>query len=219
MLTFREDTIFLYKLQLIYKIRCQKLYTPISSFETPVDSGVLWEQYFCPTVNGIPTREYITSTILKRPRDIIYFVDKAVTTAINRGHTQIEEKDILVAEQQYSHYVFKRVDLENTLTDISLEDVVFGFAGRSVTLGKNEVVEVLKSEGVSEKKMETVIDFLHDLTFFGIEVKEGDFVFFTTPEEFRKKQKLAEGFALRKGTKQRFQIHKAFRAFLETEEI
>ena len=190
----------------------------ISSFETPVDSAILWEKYFCPTVNGIPTREYITRTVLKRPRDIIYFVNEAVTTAINRGHTQIEEEDIFAAEQHYSQYVFKRVDLENTLTDVSLENAVFGFAGRSVILCKNEVVEVLKSEGVSEEKMETVIDFLHDLTFFGIEVKEDDFVFFTTPEEFRKKQKLAEGFALRKGTEQRFQIHKAFRSFLETEE-
>ncbi len=191
----------------------------ISSFETPVNSSVLWEQYFCPTVNGTPTREYIMKTVLKRPRDIIHFVNEAVTTAINRGHTQIEEEDIFAAEQQYSEYVFRRVDLENTLTGISLEDVVFGFAGRSVTLCESEVVEVLKSEGISEEKMETVIDFLYDLTFLGIEVKEDDFVFFTTPEEFRKKQKLAEGFALRKGTEQRFQIHKAFQAFLETEEI
>ncbi len=189
----------------------------IFSFETPVDSAALWEQYFCPTVNGIPTREYIMRTVLKRPRDIIHFVNEAVTTAINRGHTQIEEEDIFAAEQQYSEYVFKRIDLENTLTDISLENVVFGFAGRSVTLGKNEVVEVLKSEGVSEEKIETVIDFLHDLTFFGIEVKENDFVFFTTPEEFRKKQKLAQRFAEKQRPEQRFQIHKAFRAYLEIE--
>ncbi len=191
----------------------------ISSFDTHVDSAVLWEQYFCPTVNGIPTREYITRTVLKRPRDIIHFVSEAVTTAINRGHSQIEEEDIKAAENQYSQYVFKRVDLENTLTDISLEDVVFGFAGRSVTLGKSEVVEVLKLEGVSEEKMETVIDYLHDLTFLGIEVEEDDFVFFNTPEEFRKKQKLAKRFAQRKGTEERFQIHKAFQAYLETEDV
>ena len=191
----------------------------ISSFETPVDSSALWQQYFCPTVNGIPTREYITETILKRPRDIIHFVNEAVTTAINRGHARIEEEDISAAEKQYSQHVFKRVNLENTLTDISLEDVIFGFAGRTVTLPKSEVVEVLKSEGVSEEKIETVINFLHDLTFLGIEAKEDDFVFFNTPEEFRKKQKLAERFALRKGQEERYQIHKAFRAFLETEDV
>ena len=191
----------------------------ISSFDTPIDSAVLWEQYFCPTVNGIPTREYITRTVLKRPRDIIHFVNEAVTTAINRGHARIEEEDISAAEAQYSQHVFKRVNLENTLTDISLEDVIFGFAGRTVTLPKSEVVEVLKSAGISKEKIETVINFLHDLTFLGIEAKEDDFVFFNTPEEFRKKQKLAERFALRKGQEERYQIHKAFRAYLETEDV
>lgn len=67
--------------------------------------------------------------------------------------------------------------------------------------------------------MENVIDFLHDLAFLGVEVKEDDFVFFTTPEEFRKKQKLARGFAIRKGTEERFQIHNAFRSYLETEDV
>lgn len=189
----------------------------ISSFETPIDSAALWEQYFCPATNGIPTREYITETVLKRPRDIIHFVNEAVTTAINRGHIRIEEEDISAAEKQYSEYVFKRVNLENTLTDINLEGVIFGFAGRSVVLPKSEVIEVLKSEGVLGEQIKIVIDFLHELTFLGLEAKEDDFVFFSTPEEFRIKQKLAERLALRKGTEERFQIHRAFRAYLEIE--
>ena len=190
----------------------------VSSFETPINPTVLWQQYFCPTVNGIPTREYITRTVLKRPRDIIHFVNTAVATAISRGHSRIEKEDISAAETQYSQYVFKRVNLEDPLTDISLENVIFGFVGMPVTLSKSEIVKVLKSAGVPEQKMETVIDCLYDLTFLGLEVKEDDFVFFNTPEEFRKKQKLAERFALKKGTEERFQIHKAFRAFLETED-
>ncbi len=32
-----------------------------SSFEPPLKLEVLWEGYFCPTVNEIPTREYITN--------------------------------------------------------------------------------------------------------------------------------------------------------------
>ena len=63
-----------------------------SSFETALDSDVLWKQYFCPTVNGMSTREYITRAILKRPRDIIFLVNAAVTTAINRRHTRIEDE-------------------------------------------------------------------------------------------------------------------------------
>ncbi len=58
-----------------------------SSFDPLLNLDVLWEQYFCPTVNEISTREYITGAILKRPRDIIFLVNAAVTTAINRRHT------------------------------------------------------------------------------------------------------------------------------------
>ena len=154
---------------------------------------------------------------MKRPRDIIYFVNHAVTTAINRRHTRIEEEDIIAAEKQYSRYVFESVDAENTLTDISLEDVIFGFAGMPVTLFKSEVVEVLKSAEVSEEKTETMIDFLHDLTFLGLEIEVDHFVFSDAPEDSLKNKIKARRFAEKKKQEERFQIHRAFRAYLEIE--
>lgn len=189
----------------------------ISSFETSLEASALWQQYFCPTINGTSAREYITETILKRPRDIIFFVNEAVKTAINRRHTRIEEEDILTAEKQYSRYVFESVEAENTLTDISLENVIFAFAGMPVTLPKSEVVEVLKSAEVSEEKIETMIDFLHDLTFLGLEIEESHFVFSDTPENSRKNKIVAQRFAKNKEREERFQIHRAFQAYLEVE--
>ena len=188
-----------------------------SSFETALDPSVLWERYFCSTVNGIPTREYITEVILKRPRDIIFLVNAAVTTAINRRHTQIEEDDILEAERQYSQYVFESVNVENTLPDINLEDVIFGFAGMPATLTKNEALSALEFARIPEEMVESTIDVLHDLTFLGLEVEDG-FVFSDAPETSRRNKILARRFAQRKGQEERFQVHKAFRAFLETEE-
>ena len=86
---------------LLYRIIEERF---LSTFETVLDPDVLWERYFCPTVNGIPTKEYIIGAILKRPRDIIYLVNAAVTTAINNRRSLIKEEDIFEAEKQYSLY-------------------------------------------------------------------------------------------------------------------
>ena len=191
----------------------------ISSFETTLDPAILWQQYFCPIVNGIPTRDYIISSILKRPRDIIYLVNAAVTIAINRRHTRIEEEDIIEAEKMYSQYVFESVNVENTSPGIDIENVLSAFFGMPTVLTKNEILETLRLAGISDGMMEPTIDILRDLTFLGPETEENQFTFSEAPEEFRKNKILAWRFASAKGQTERFQIHKAFRAFLETKEV
>ena len=189
-----------------------------SSFDPPLNSDILWQDYFCPTVSGISTKEYITEIILKRPRDIIFFVNEAVTAAVNGRHTRIEEEDILEAEKQYSRHAFDSVKVENTLPDINLENVIFEFVEMPTILTKSQVLDTLLNAGIPEEMIERAIDLLHDLTFLGLEV-EGGFVFSDAPEKSRKNKILARRFAGKKRQEERFQIHKAFRAFLETEEI
>ena len=189
----------------------------LSSFENLSNPNDLWDSYFCSTVKGVSTKTYITNAILKRPRDIIYLVNASVTTAINRGHTQIEEQDILDAEKQYSQYALESINVENTLPDINLEDVTLEFVGMPTILSKSEVVEAIQSAGVSTEKIESTIDVLHDLTFLGLEIGEDNFVFSDEPESSRKNKIRARRFARRKGQEEHFQIHRVFRAFLETE--
>ncbi len=191
----------------------------LSAFEKSTDPKVLWDRYFCPTVNGVSTKDYIIEAILKRPRDIIYLVNAAITTAINRGHSKIEEKDILSAEIQYSQYALESVNVENTLSDIDLEAVMFEFVGMPINMSKSDVLEVIKSARVSEFQIEPTIEVLHDLTFLGLEIGEDRFVFSDDPESSRKNKIMARRFARRKGQEERFQIHRVFRAFLESKEM
>lgn len=187
----------------------------LSASETAQEPNDLWDRHFCAKVNEIPTKEYITNAILKRPRDIIYLVNAAVTTAINRGHSRIEESDILAAEIQYSQYALESVNVENTLPDIDLEAVMFGFVGLPVNVSKSEVQEAIQYGNVSDELIEPTIDVLHDLTFLGLEVGDGRFVFSDEPESSRKNKIMARRFARRKGQEERFQIHRVFREFLE----
>ena len=188
-----------------------------SSYNTE-ESAILWDRYFCPTVNGTSTKEYITSTILKRPRDIIFFVNEAIRSAINKRHPKIEKADIFEAEKQYFSQVLDSIKSENTSPDINLESVIYEFAGMPVNVSKNQVVEALQSAGISDERIDSTIELLYDLTFLGIEVREDQFAFSEEPENSRKNKIIARNFAKRKKQEERFQIHKAFRAFLETED-
>jgi hypothetical protein len=53
----------------------------------PEDSSAteLWERFVCPTVTGIPTRDFLMAHVLPRPRDLIYLANAAVVSAVNRG--------------------------------------------------------------------------------------------------------------------------------------
>ena len=115
----------------------------------------------------------------------------------------------------YSLYVFESVNVENTSPDIDIENTLSAFLGMPSVLVKSEVLEALRLAGISEIMMDSAIDILRDLTFLGPEIEENQFVFSDAPEESRKNKILASRFALTKGKEERFQIHKAFHAFLE----
>ena len=108
--------------------------------------------------------------------------------------------------------------MENTLPDINLEDVMFEFVGMPINMSKSEVQEAIQFAGVSDERIEPTIDVLHDLTFLGLEIGEGRFVFSDDPESSRKNKIMARRFARKKGQEERFQIHRVFRAFLEIED-
>ena len=165
------------------------------SFDPPLNPEILWREYFCPSVNGISSKEYLTEVVLKRPRDIIYLVNAAVTTAINQAHPQIEEEDILAAEKQYSTYALGIAYVENTLPDVNIENVLYEFVGMPATLTKSDVVKRLQTANIPEEMIIQTLDVLLELSFLGLEVEENQFVFPDTPEESRKKEKLAERFA------------------------
>ena len=186
-----------------------------SSFDPPESAEALWNQYFCPTVHGSSTRAYITKAILKKPRDIIFLVNEAVTKAITRKHTRIEEEDIMSAARVYSQHACETVSVENTLPDINLEDVILEFIGVHAILTKNEVLRILERAGISHEMKEATIKVLHEFTFLGLEVENGRFAFSNSPEESRKNKIWARRFAEENGQQERFEVHNAFRPFLE----
>src|SRR5690606_11446875 len=103
----------------------------------------LWIDLFTTEVRGEVTRDYFLWRALHRPRDLIYFANAALTTAINRQHRIIESSDIIFAEQQYSKFAFDALVVESDAETFNLEDLLYEFAGSPATLNDGDLRRLL----------------------------------------------------------------------------
>ncbi|MDE3136774.1 MAG: hypothetical protein KGL59_09380 [Acidobacteriota bacterium] len=186
----------------------------VASHGGEVDPADLWRRYFCPTVNGVKTRDYLLSRALPRPRDLIYFVKAAMAGAVNRRHTLVEEGDVLGAEKQYSQYALEALAAENGIPVPGMERILYEFAGCRSVLTEPEVRLLLEQGGVPPEGQDDVLARLCSLAFLGVEVRRGDFRFAEDPPEHARNLTLARKFREDTGTA-RFKVHPAFWAFLE----
>jgi hypothetical protein len=185
-----------------------------ASHEPGTDPQTMWTTYFCPSVVGIPVKQYLAKTILPRPRDIVYLVKEAVSTAVNRNHSRVEEDDLLEAEKQYSHYAFDSILVENGISLPQLELLLYEFAGKRAHVTEDDIAKCVENAGLPHELQEPLIDHLIRLTFLGIEVDENKFVFSEDPKEQKRNQILGAKLARQLKNKRRFHIHRAFHSFL-----
>jgi len=180
-----------------------------------IRSNNCWKDIFCPVVSGESCRDYILRTILPRPRDLIYFTKAALSTAVNRGHSRIEEDDIIEAEKQYSQFVFEYIQVESAISLPELEGIMFEFVGGRETLSREEVLHIISRCGIDENRQESALSHLVALSFLGVEVRLNEFRYCANVDEIQKLEKLSNRYALDNGIEQRYRIHKAFHAYLE----
>ncbi len=188
-----------------------------ASREENVDPKHFWKTFFCPSVKSEATANYFVQRILARPRDLLFFVRAAVDTAVNRGHSRVEEQDVLDAEKQYSQYAFESILVENGYSLTTLENLLIEFAGSKSILTENELKEIVQSV-IRPKEVDGMIQHLCTLTFLGVEINDNDFRFTDDPEELKKNLILGKKVAEGRGSSGRFRISPPFRAYLETRE-
>lgn len=179
------------------------------------DPATMWHNYFCSQVRGVPTREYLTLRILPRPRDIVFLVKAAVSFAVNRKHDRVEERDILDAEKQYSLYALDSILVENGITIPQMESVLLEFLGCDSVLTETSVRQRISRAGIEAEKVDSTISHLVKLTFLGVEIDLGNFLYADEPRELKKAYILGSRYASERGGEIRYQINSAFRAYLE----
>ena len=183
------------------------------------DPATMWRRYFCSDVRGVPTRDYLVSRILPRPRDIVYLVKAAVSNAVNRKHDRVEQKDILDAELQYSQYAWDSILVENNSVIAELDNVLLEFVGDNSVLDETTVRQRVSHAGIDAESVDHVIGQLVGLTFFGVEVAPGKFAYSDEKKERQKNRQLALKFADSQGMEARYEVNAPFRTYLELNEV
>lgn len=174
----------------------------------------LWNDLFCAQVKGMDTKDYLLSKTLPRPRDLVYLCNAAVSKAVNRAHTRVEEGDILAAETEYSQFALEAAKVESGVSLPRVEEILYEFVGNEAVVTETEVRELVDSLGI-DARAEDVIDHLCAVSFLGVEKRPGVFAFVTESSEMKKVRTLGERFASRTGGEVRFRVHPAFHAYLE----
>ena len=88
----------------------------------------LWDSLFPADVAGLPTGEFITSSCLPRPRDVLVLTKNAVRLAVERSHTRVTGDDLIAAYNEYSRYALESVAVEDDPRRGKLEEVLYELA-------------------------------------------------------------------------------------------
>jgi hypothetical protein len=178
------------------------------------DPADMWHKYFCPQVKGLPTRDYLVSRILPRPRDIVYFVKAAVSFAVNRRRDRVEEKDVLDAEMQYSQYAWDSILVENSGVIPELENTLLHFVGGESVIPESVLRRYVSSSGIEAERVDRVISHLVGLTFLGVEVSPGRFAYADEKKQLQKNLALAARLLSTGHSEPRYEVNAPFRAYL-----
>ena len=176
----------------------------------------IWEKYFCRTVRTAPVRAYLADAVLPRPRDLIYLVKTALQFAVNRGHSLIEEKDLVAAEGQYARFALDSLLVESGTRVARLDELIYEFMGGPEIVTDRDVTQAMERARIPGDRLRDVVDTLCEITFLGLEVGPGRFAYFYDEDSTTKIQVLARKTAAEYPSgAYRYRINKVFHAYLE----
>jgi hypothetical protein len=175
----------------------------------------VWDRYFPNRVQSIPIHDYLTTSVLPRPRDLIFLVKAALEFAVNRSHGRIEETDLLSAQQQYSHFALNSVIAEATPRISEIDDLLLEFAGSPEIVDIERIRFAMRKAGISEIRVAEVVDLLTEVTFLAPETAPGRFDFIYDEDDLMKTKVMARNLSEESGNPARYRVNPPFHSFLE----
>jgi hypothetical protein len=143
----------------------------------------IWKKYFS-FKDTIDPFDKIKNMIIKRPRDAIYFMSRLFESAVNRNKLNVDDSDLIYAQEEYSEFLYNNLILEiramfpkiedmlnrlkveypgilNTTTIIPLE--IFNRMAESFDIDKGKLLKILMDEkyvmGVIKSNQKHIINF------------------------------------------------------------
>ena len=186
----------------------------LNSLGETLEPERIWADYFVKEIDGMPTKDYLISRTIPRPRDIIYLCKAALSHAINHRHSRIEHIDVLQAEKEYSHYAFNSLEAETSTQLERCEALLYEFVGVSEIVTRKDIERFAEKAGIPSERVNDAIDLLCDSTFLGRHTGPDKFEFLYDDGEKRVLQALARKTAEATG-EERFAINVPFHSYLQ----
>ncbi|MEU7930808.1 P-loop ATPase, Sll1717 family [Micromonospora echinofusca] len=174
----------------------------------------LWDNAFVGSIKGVPVRDYMLSRVQPRPRDLVFFANAAVLRAANAKHERVQEIDVIEAEATYSLFAYEALLVEGVAAEIDLEPILIEFAGESAVITEPQLTRILKAASTDIERP-VLLRVLRRLGFLGIETSNSVFDYGGTEGEMKRADVLARKLSKTSRKSRRFQIHPAYRPYLE----
>ncbi len=128
----------------------------------------VWSRLFDPHVGGENSFNFLLSRTFLRPRDILNIVRKCMQIAVSRGHSRVQQEDMIVAEAQFSVDMLDELRYEIRDVFPELPDFALSFLNVKEPLSSKEVDERLKDAGVPDNQLAKVKGILLWFSFLGL---------------------------------------------------
>ena len=178
----------------------------------------IWSEFFCDSVDGMKTKEYLISRILPKPRDLITLVSSALENAINRKHCIIEERDIIDATTKYSSFAYNTLITELQVEYSGIEDFLLNLLGDKAIITEDTLAIRMQESGIAKEKTGELLEMLCQMSFLGFEIRPGEFRFCYSSDDYKRYKILAQKMVSDEPENKRYRIHTAFCAELMIEE-
>jgi len=177
-----------------------------------VTSEHLWEKFFIQEVDDLPLLDFIFTKILMRPRDLLFFLRAAIFSAVNSRHDRVEEKDLKIAEEEYSNFAYQSLLVEIREKFGEIEDILAAFMGAEPELKRDYIANVLLEEFSIDS--EEIIYSLCMCGFLEVSIPSRSFQSINNDKQYKRLLRAAENIITRRGGEITYRIHPAFWNFL-----
>ena len=140
-----------------------------------------WQDILEPGFAPEDMKRFISSNVLPRPRDFIFFFQRCFYNARSRGASYLSQQDFNGAMIEYSEHAFKSLCAESQPYIPNMENILYEFAGENKILSLDAVVERLRKAGIAKRNIKKTINYLIESSFLGFEIKDSIFHFPITP--------------------------------------
>lgn len=168
----------------------------------------LWAQVCVRFIEGEETSGFLIDRCLMRPRSLLALLEKCWGSAVNLGHTLIQEEDLLRGLREYSAELVYEIGLEIRDVFPEGENTLYCLIGCKSRLSEGSIAELLSDLGETVDQEKVV----HLLLWFGVlGITDGDEdVQFIWDYEYDERRMVAWTKKWKQAGRLQFEINRAF---------